>query len=154
VHGGRCEACQGQGQLKNENNFSGCLCKFDVCHRKRFNNETLQVKFKDKSTRIFGYYGYDGIEFFSAFPNIQSKFSLIQDVGLGYIRIGQPGNTLSGGEAQRVKLSKELSKRMTEKHYMFWMNPLWASAADVHRLIDVLESVLNKEIPSLLSNII
>ena len=87
----------------------------------------------------------DGIEFFSAFPIIQSKLSLLQDVGLGYIRIGQPGNTLSGGEAQRVKLSKELSKRMTGKTLYVLDEPsVGLHAADVHRLIDVLERLVEQ----------
>ncbi|HOP00905.1 MAG TPA: excinuclease ABC subunit UvrA [Flexilinea sp.] len=147
VHGGRCEACQGQGQLKIEMQFlPDVYVECDVCHGKRFNNETLQVKFKDKSIAdILDMTVDDGIEFFSAFPIIQSKLSLLQDVGLGYIRIGQPGNTLSGGEAQRVKLSKELSKRMTGKTLYVLDEPsVGLHAADVHRLIDVLERLVEQ----------
>lgn len=147
VHGGRCEACQGQGQLKIEMQFlPDVYVECDVCHGKRFNNETLQVKFKDKSIAdILDMTVDDGIEFFSAFPIIQSKLSLLQDVGLGYIRIGQPGNTLSGGEAQRIKLSKELSKRMTGKTLYVLDEPsVGLHAADVHRLIDVLERLVEQ----------
>ena len=147
VHGGRCEACQGQGQLKIEMQFlPDVYVECDVCHGKRFNNETLQVKFKDKSIAdILDMTVDDGIEFFSAFPIIQSKLSLLQDVGLGYIRIGQPGNTLSGGEAQRVKLSKELCKRMTGKTLYVLDEPsVGLHAADVHRLIDVLERLVEQ----------
>ena len=147
VHGGRCEACQGQGQLKIEMQFlPDVYVECDVCHGKRFNNETLQVKFKDKSIAdILDMTVDDGIEFFSAFPIIQSKLSLLQDVGLGYIRIGQPGNTLSGGETQRVKLSKELSKRMTGKTLYVLDEPsVGLHAADVHRLIDVLERLVEQ----------
>ena len=147
VHGGRCEACQGQGQLKIEMQFlPDVYVECDVCHGKRFNNETLQVKFKDKSIAdILDMTVDDGIEFFSAFPIIKSKLSLLQDVGLGYIRIGQPGNTLSGGETQRVKLSKELSKRMTGKTLYVLDEPsVGLHAADVHRLIDVLERLVEQ----------
>ena len=147
VHGGRCDACQGQGQLKIEMQFlPDVYVECDVCHGKRFNNETLQVKFKDKSIAdILDMTVDDGIEFFSAFPIIKSKLSLLQDVGLGYIRIGQPGNTLSGGEAQRVKLSKELSKRMTGKTLYVLDEPsVGLHAADVHRLIDVLERLVEQ----------
>ena len=147
VHGGRCDACQGQGQLKIEMQFlPDVYVECDVCHGKRFNNETLQVKFKDKSIAdILDMTVDDGIEFFSAFPIIKSKLSLLQDVGLGYIRIGQPGNTLSGGETQRVKLSKELSKRMTGKTLYVLDEPsVGLHAADVHRLIDVLERLVEQ----------
>jgi excinuclease ABC subunit A len=147
VHGGRCEACQGQGQIKIEMQFlPDVFVKCEVCHGKRFNNETLNVKFKDKSIAdVLDMTVEDGISFFSAFPSIQAKLQLLDEVGLGYIRIGQPGNTLSGGEAQRIKLSKELSKRATGKTLYVLDEPsVGLHAADVHRLIEVLERLVDQ----------
>jgi excinuclease ABC subunit A len=115
VHGGRCEACQGQGELRIEMQFLPdiyVLC--DVCHGTRFNRETLQVHFKGHSiAEILDMTVDQALEKFSAFPHMQNKLRLLQEVGLGYIKIGQPATTLSGGEAQRVKLAKELSRRAT-----------------------------------------
>ena len=118
----------------------------DVCHGKRFNNETLQVKFKDRSiSDVLDMTIDDGVEFFSVFPNISNKLKLLQEVGMGYIKIGQPANTLSGGEAQRVKLSKELSKRATGRTLYVLDEPsVGLHAADVHRLIEVLQRLVDQ----------
>ena len=107
VHGGRCEACQGQGQLRIEMQFlPDVYVPCDVCQGSRFNRETLQVKFKGKSIAdVLETTVENALEFFSAFPAILSKLETLNDVGLGYVRIGQPAPTLSGGEAQRVKLA-------------------------------------------------
>lgn len=147
VRGGRCEACQGQGQLKIEMQFlPDVYVPCDVCHGSGFNHETLQVKFKGKSIAdVLDMTIDDGIEFFSAVPNIHDRLLLLQQVGLGYIKIGQSATTLSGGEAQRVKLSKELSKRSTGRTLYVLDEPsVGLHAADVHRLIEVLEELVNR----------
>ncbi len=145
VHGGRCEACQGQGQLKIEMQFlPDVYVPCDVCHGARFNRETLQVKFKGKSIAdILDTTVEEGVEFFSAFPSIQNKLKTLMEVGLGYVRIGQPATTLSGGEAQRVKLAKELSRRGTGKTLYVLDEPsVGLHAADVHKLIEVLQRLV------------
>ena len=146
VHGGRCEACQGQGQLRIEMQFlPDIYVPCDVCHGARFNRETLQVKFKGLSiadvldTTVEG-----GLAFFAAFPNIVSKLQTLMDVGLGYVKIGQPAPTLSGGEAQRVKLSRELSRRATGRTLYVLDEPsVGLHAADVHKLIEVLQRLVD-----------
>ncbi len=146
VHGGRCEACQGQGQLRIEMQFlPDVYVPCDVCHGQRFNRETLQVKFKGKNIAdILDTTVEAGLELFSAFPSIVNKLSTLVDVGLGYVRIGQPAPTLSGGEAQRVKLSKELSRRSTGKTLYVLDEPsVGLHAADVHKLIEVLQRLVD-----------
>lgn len=146
VHGGRCEACQGQGQLRIEMQFlPDVYVPCDVCHGARFNRETLQVRFKGFSIADILDTTVDrGIELFSSFPSIMNKLRLMQDVGLGYIRIGQPATTLSGGEAQRVKLAKELSRRATGKTLYVLDEPsVGLHAADVHKLIEVLQRLVD-----------
>lgn len=146
VHGGRCEACQGQGQLRIEMQFlPDVYVPCDVCHGQRFNRETLQVKFKGKNIAdILDTTVEAGVELFSAFPSIVNKLSTLMDVGLGYVRIGQPAPTLSGGEAQRVKLSKELSRRSTGKTLYVLDEPsVGLHAADVHKLIEVLQRLVD-----------
>ncbi len=145
IHGGRCEACQGQGQLRIEMQFlPDVYVPCDVCHGARFNRETLQVKFKGRSIAdILDMTVEEGLEVFSAFPNILSKLRLLHEVGLGYIRIGQPAPTLSGGEAQRVKLAKELSRRATGRTLYVLDEPsVGLHAADVHMLIEVLQRLV------------
>jgi excinuclease ABC subunit A len=146
VHGGRCEACQGQGQLRIEMQFlPDVYVPCDVCHGTRFNRETLQVHFKGMSIAdVLDTTVDDGIDIFSAFPAIYSKLKLLQEVGLGYIKIGQPATTLSGGEAQRVKLAKELSRRATGRTIYVLDEPsVGLHAADVHKLIEVLQRLVD-----------
>jgi excinuclease ABC subunit A len=145
VHGGRCEACQGQGELRIEMQFLPdiyVLC--DVCHGSRFNRETLQVHFKGHSIAdVLDMTVDQALEEFSAFPHMLNKLTLLQEVGLGYVKIGQPGNTLSGGEAQRVKLAKELSRRATGRTLYVLDEPsVGLHAADVHKLIEVLQRLV------------
>ncbi len=146
VKGGRCEACQGQGELKIEMQFlPDVYVPCEVCRGKRYNHETLQVRFKDKSIAdILDLTVESALEFFPAFPRIQRRLETLQAVGLGYVRLGQPATTLSGGEAQRVKLSKELSRRATGKTLYVLDEPsVGLHAADVHKLIEVLQSLVN-----------
>lgn len=146
VHGGRCEACQGQGQLRIEMQFlPDVYVPCDVCHGARFNRETLQVRFKDMSIADVLDLTVDAaLEQFSAFPAMLSKLQTLQEVGLGYIRIGQPAPTLSGGEAQRVKLAKELSRRATGRTLYVLDEPsVGLHAADVHKLIEVLQRLVD-----------
>jgi excinuclease ABC subunit A len=145
VHGGRCEACQGQGQLRIEMQFMpDVYVPCDVCHGARFNRETLQVHFKGLSIAdVLDATVEAGLELFTNFPSICNKLKLLQEVGLGYIRIGQPATTLSGGEAQRVKLAKELSRRATGRTIYVLDEPsVGLHAADVHKLIEVLQRLV------------
>jgi excinuclease ABC subunit A len=146
VHGGRCEACQGQGQLRIEMQFlPDVYVPCDVCHGSRFNRETLQVRFKENNIAdVLDMTVEQALEEFSAFPKMMSKLQLLSEVGLGYIRIGQPAPTLSGGEAQRVKLAKELSKRATGRTLYVLDEPsVGLHAADVHKLIEVLQRLVD-----------
>jgi excinuclease ABC subunit A len=117
----------------------------DVCHGARFNRETLQVHFKGKSIAdVLDTTVSEGQEIFAAFPPIMNKLRTLNDVGLGYVRIGQPGTTLSGGEAQRVKLAKELSRRATGRTLYVLDEPsVGLHAADVHKLIEVLQRLVD-----------
>ena len=145
VHGGRCEACQGQGQLRIEMQFlPDIYVPCDVCQGTRFNRETLQVHFKNHSVAdVLDLTVEKGMELFSAFPSMFNKLKTLQEVGLGYIRIGQPATTLSGGEAQRVKLARELSKRATGRTLYVLDEPsVGLHAADVHKLIEVLQTLV------------
>ena len=145
VKGGRCEACQGHGQLRIEMQFlPDVYVPCDVCHGRRFNRETLQVKFKGQSiSDILDMTIDSGMDFFANIPRIQRRLQTLQEVGLGYIRIGQSATTLSGGEAQRVKLSKELSRRATGKTLYVLDEPsVGLHAADVHKLVEVLQRLV------------
>jgi len=147
VKGGRCEACAGQGQLKIEMQFlPDVYVPCDVCHGARYNRETLQIKFKDKTIAdVLDMTINTAAAFFEAFPKITRRLETLQDVGLGYIRLGQSATTLSGGEAQRVKLSKELSRRSTGSTLYVLDEPsVGLHAADVHRLIDVLQRLVDE----------
>ena len=147
VKGGRCDACGGQGQLKIEMQFlPDVYVPCDVCHGARYNRETLQIKFKDKTIADVLNMTIDtAADFFEAHPKIVNRLQTLQDVGLGYIRLGQSGTTLSGGEAQRVKLSKELSRRSTGSTLYVLDEPsVGLHAADVHRLIDVLQRLVDE----------
>jgi excinuclease ABC subunit A len=146
VHGGRCEACQGQGQLRIEMQFlPDVYVPCDVCHGARFNRETLQVRFKDMNiAEVLDLTVEEALGVFSAFPSMASRLQTLNDVGLGYIRIGQPAPTLSGGEAQRVKLARELSKRATGRTMYVLDEPsVGLHAADVHKLIEVLQRLVD-----------
>jgi excinuclease ABC subunit A len=146
VHGGRCEACQGQGQLRIEMQFlPDIYVPCDVCHGARFNRETLQVKFKGLSVAdVLDTTVEKGTELFSNIPSIANKLKTLNEVGLGYIKIGQPGTTLSGGEAQRIKLAKELSRRATGRTLYVLDEPsVGLHAADVHMLIEVLQKLVD-----------
>ncbi len=146
VRGGRCEACQGQGQLRIEMQFlPDVYVPCDVCHGSRYNRETLQVRFKDYNIADVLDMTVDAaVEVFAAFPAILNKLKTLQDVGMGYIKIGQPAPTLSGGEAQRVKLARELSKRSTGNTLYVLDEPsVGLHAADVHKLIDVLHRLVD-----------
>ena len=147
VHGGRCEACQGQGELRIEMQFlPDVYVPCDVCHGKRFNRETLQVLFRDKYSisDILDMTVDFALNEFENYPQMQNKLKLLQEVGLGYVRIGQPATTLSGGEAQRVKLSKELSRRATGRTLYVLDEPsVGLHAADVHKLIEVLQRLVD-----------
>ncbi|MBP6176806.1 MAG: excinuclease ABC subunit UvrA [Anaerolineales bacterium] len=147
VHGGRCEACQGQGELRIEMQFlPDVYVPCDVCHGKRFNRETLQVMFHDKYSiaDVLDMTVDHALEEFKNYPPMQNKLRLLQEVGLGYVRVGQPATTLSGGEAQRVKLSKELSRRATGRTLYVLDEPsVGLHAADVHKLIEVLQRLVD-----------
>ncbi|HSF81336.1 MAG TPA: excinuclease ABC subunit UvrA [Anaerolineales bacterium] len=146
VHGGRCEACQGQGQLRIEMQFlPDVYVPCDVCHGARFNRETLQVRFKEYSIAdVLDMTVDHALEIFEAFPAMVSRLQTLQEVGLGYIRVGQPAPTLSGGEAQRVKLARELSKRSTGRTLYVLDEPsVGLHAADVHKLIEVLQRLVD-----------
>jgi excinuclease ABC subunit A len=147
VKGGRCEACQGQGQLQIEMQFlPDIYVPCDVCHGARFNRETLQIRYKGKNiAEVLDMTVGEALEFFANVPRIVNKLETLRDVGLGYIRIGQPATTLSGGEAQRVKLSRELSKRATgQTLYVLDEPSVGLHAADVHKLIDVLNRLVDE----------
>ena len=144
VKGGRCEACEGDGIVKIEMHFlPDVYVPCEVCKGARYNHETLEVKYKGKSIHdVLEMTVEEGCEFFSAIPKIARKLTTLRDVGLGYIKIGQPATTLSGGEAQRVKLSTELQKRSTGRTIYILDEPTTGlHNADVHRLITVLQQL-------------
>ncbi|MBI5297045.1 MAG: excinuclease ABC subunit UvrA [Chloroflexi bacterium] len=147
VHGGRCEACQGQGELRIEMQFlPDVYVPCDVCHGTRFNRETLQVKFRDQYSiaDILSMTVDHALSEFKNYPRMLNKLQLLQEVGLGYVRVGQPATTLSGGEAQRVKLAKELSRRATGRTLYVLDEPsVGLHAADVHKLIEVLQRLVD-----------
>ena len=147
VKGGRCEACQGDGIVKIEMHFlADVYVPCEVCKAKRYNNETLSVKYKGKSIYdVLEMTVEEGMMFFENIPKIYRKLKTLYDVGLGYVKIGQPATTLSGGEAQRVKLSTELSKTATGRTIYILDEPTTGlHTADVHRLITVLQELVDK----------
>ena len=146
VKGGRCEACHGDGVIKIEMHFlPDVYVKCDVCQGKRYNRETLEIKFKGNSiTDVLDMTVNQGAEFMENIPPVYNKLRTLQDVGLGYIKLGQPATTLSGGEAQRIKLSKELSRRGTGKTLYILDEPTTGlHFADVRKLLDVLKSLVD-----------
>ena len=145
VAGGRCEACQGDGIVKIEMHFlADIYVPCEVCKGRRFNRETLEVHYKGKSIHdILEMTIEEGMSFFREIPKIERKLRTLFEVGLGYVKIGQPATTLSGGEAQRVKLATELSKRSTGKTVYILDEPTTGlHAADVHKLTDVLQQLV------------
>ena len=147
VRGGRCEACEGDGIIKIEMHFlPDIYVPCEVCKGRRYNRETLEVHYKGKSIYdVLEMTVDEAVEFFEHIPKIARKLKTLRDVGLGYIKVGQPATTLSGGEAQRVKLSTELSKRATGKTIYILDEPTTGlHTADVHRLIDVLQKLTDQ----------
>lgn len=147
VRGGRCEACEGQGQIKIEMQFmSDIWVTCDVCHGKRYNAQTLEILYRGKNiSEVLAMTVDDGLEFFHAHPQIQQKLETLSLVGLGYMELGQPATTLSGGEAQRVKLATELSRRATGRTVYILDEPTTGlHFADVERLMRVLKLLVQK----------
>jgi excinuclease ABC subunit A len=145
VKGGRCEACKGDGILKVEMHFlPDVYVPCEVCKGKRYNRETLQVKYKGKTiSEVLDMTVEEGVDFFKNLPKIKRKLETLNDVGLGYIKIGQPSTELSGGEAQRVKLATELSKRATGKTVYILDEPTTGlHSADIHKLVKVLNQLV------------
>lgn len=146
VKGGRCEACRGDGIIKIEMHFlPDVYVPCEVCKGARYNRETLEVKYKGKSiAQVLDMIVDEGVEFFQNIPKIHRKLQTIQDVGLGYIKLGQAATTLSGGEAQRVKLATELARRSTGKTLYILDEPTTGlHAADIHRLLEVLHRLVD-----------
>ncbi len=146
VKGGRCEACQGDGVIKIEMHFlPDVYVQCDVCKGNRYNRETLEITFKDKSIAdVLGMTVNEAADFFRAIPTVASKMETLQRVGLGYIKVGQPATTLSGGEAQRVKLARELSRRATGRTLYILDEPTTGlHFDDVRKLLDVLNELVD-----------
>ncbi|MCL2673335.1 MAG: ATP-binding cassette domain-containing protein, partial [Alphaproteobacteria bacterium] len=147
VKGGRCEACEGDGQIKIEMHFlADMYVTCDVCQGKRYNRETLEIKYKGKSIAdVLDFTVDEAAEFFAAIPPLQDKIRMLQKVGLGYIKLGQSATTLSGGEAQRIKLAKELSKRATGKTLYILDEPTTGlHMADIEKLLEVLHALVDQ----------
>ena len=147
VKGGRCEACQGDGVVKIEMHFlPDVYVECDVCHGKRFNRETLEVTFKGKSIAdVLDMTVEEAAEFFKAVPSVRDKMETLKQVGLSYVKVGQPATQLSGGEAQRVKLSKELAKRSTGKTLYILDEPTTGlHFEDVRKLLEVLHELVDQ----------
>ncbi|GAA1489504.1 excinuclease ABC subunit UvrA [Brachybacterium sacelli] len=147
VKGGRCEACSGDGTLKIEMNFlPDVYVQCEVCHGQRYNRETLEVKFKDKNVaEVLGMSIAEALEFFDAVPAIRRQMQTLVDVGLGYVKLGQSATTLSGGEAQRVKLSSELHKRSNGRTIYVLDEPTTGlHFEDVRKLLEVLGGLVDK----------
>ena len=146
VTGGRCEACSGDGVHKIEMHFlPDIYVPCEVCKGKRYNRETLEVKYKGKNiSDVLDMTVEEALEFFKNVPRIKNKIQTLADVGLGYIKLGQPSTTLSGGEAQRVKLATELSKKATGKTLYILDEPTTGlHIADVHKLVDILQRLVD-----------
>jgi excinuclease ABC subunit A len=147
VKGGRCEACQGDGVIKIEMHFlPDVYVTCDVCHGQRYNRETLEVKFKGKSIAdVLDMTVEDAVDFFKAVPPIREKMAMLAEVGLGYVTVGQQATTLSGGEAQRVKLAKELSRRATGQTLYILDEPTTGlHFEDVRKLLEVLHALVEQ----------
>lgn len=147
VKGGRCEACKGDGVIKIEMHFlPDVYVECDICKGKRYNRETLEIRFKNKSiSDVLDMTVEEGVDFFKAVPSIRDKLEMLNKVGLSYIKVGQQATTLSGGEAQRVKLAKELSKRATGKTLYILDEPTTGlHFEDVRRLMEVLQALVDQ----------
>jgi excinuclease ABC subunit A len=146
VKGGRCEVCEGEGQIKIEMQFlPDVFVTCEACNGKRYNREALEIHFKDKDiSQVLDMTVEEALEFFKNIPQIKNKITVLNDVGLGYIRLGQPATTLSGGEAQRIKLSSELSKRQTGRTMYILDEPTTGlHFADIERLLQILRRLSN-----------
>jgi len=146
VPGGRCEACQGDGVKRISMNFlPDVYVPCEECHGTRYNEETLQVRFKGKNIYdVLEMTGDEALEFFSAVPKIRNKLQTLIDVGLGYMKLGQSATTISGGEAQRVKLASELQRRATGKTMFVLDEPTTGlHSYDVEKLLAVLQRIVN-----------
>ncbi|MFN4150046.1 MAG: ATP-binding cassette domain-containing protein, partial [Candidatus Sericytochromatia bacterium] len=146
VKGGRCENCSGEGIIKIEMNFlSDVYIPCEVCNSKRYNRETLEVKYKDKNiSDVLNMTVEEGLSYFENIPRIANKLKTLYDVGLDYVHLGQPATTLSGGEAQRVKLASELNKRSTGKTIYLLDEPTTGlHFSDVEKLLEVLNRLVD-----------
>ena len=146
VKGGRCEACSGDGLVKIEMHFlADVYVPCEVCHGARYNRETLEVQYKGKNiAQVLDMTAEEAVEFFENLPKIQRKAQTLVEVGLGYVKLGQSSTTLSGGEAQRVKLATELARVATGKTIYILDEPTTGlHAADVHKLIEVLQRLVD-----------
>jgi excinuclease ABC subunit A len=147
VKGGRCEACRGDGIIKIEMQFlPDVYVPCEVCHGKRYNREALEIRYKGRNiAEVLDMTVDEGLQFFSNVPRVRNKLQTLSDVGLGYIRLGQPATTLSGGEAQRIKLSKELSRRATGKTFYILDEPTTGlHFADIEKLLQVLHRLVDQ----------
>ena len=146
VRGGRCETCKGDGQIKIEMHFlPDVYVPCETCHGKRYNKETLEVRFKGKSiSDVLEMSVEEALDFFARIPKIRRRLQTLHDVGLDYIRLGQPATTLSGGEAQRVKLASELSKVATGRTLYILDEPTTGlHFADIEKLLEVLQRLVD-----------
>ncbi|MCK5780648.1 MAG: ATP-binding cassette domain-containing protein, partial [Psychrilyobacter sp.] len=147
VKGGRCEACQGAGIIKIEMNFlPDVYVECEVCRGKRYNRETLEIEYKGKNiSEILGLSVGEAYEFFNKIPSLERKLKVLEDVGLEYIKLGQPATTLSGGEAQRIKLATELSK-LSRGHTIYILDEPTTGLhfEDIRKLLEVLNRLVEK----------
>ena len=146
VKGGRCEACRGDGVKKIEMHFlPDVYIPCEVCHGSRYNSETLSIRYKEKNiAEVLDMRVSEALKFFDNQPKIRNKLQVMEDVGLGYVKLGQSATTLSGGEAGRVKLSKELQKKATGKTLFILDEPTTGlHMADIKRLLDILQRIVN-----------
>ena len=147
VKGGRCETCEGDGVITYEMHFlPDVYIQCDTCKGTRYNRETLEIRFKDKNIAdVLDMTVDEGCDFFENIQTIRSKLITLKKVGLGYIKIGQQATTLSGGEAQRIKLAKELSKRSTGKYLVYIRRTYyWSSGSDIKKLLEILQAFVKK----------
>jgi excinuclease ABC subunit A len=146
LHGGRCESCQGDGLRKIEMHFMpDVYVECDKCRGKRYNNETLQILYKDKNiAEVLDMTVSEALEFFSPVPQLRKRLEVMDETGLGYLKIGQSATTLSGGEAQRLRLSRELSKRSTGKTlYIFDEPTTGLHFIDIQKLLNLFDKLVN-----------